>query len=152
ALCKKLLGRNRLEAKELTGLVLVGGPTLTPCVSRIIERDVGVEARHYVDPMTIVARGAALFASTQRLPAGMRRRAGSGAIELHLEYEAMTTDPAPLLVGRVLAPAPPPPGLRVALERDDGGFRAPPAAVAPNGAFAVDLRLATAQLNVFRVA
>ncbi|MGE3767541.1 MAG: Hsp70 family protein, partial [Kofleriaceae bacterium] len=58
-LCKKLLARNRIDAKELSGLVMVGGPTLTPCVPRQIYFDVGVEAKHYVDPMTIVARGAA---------------------------------------------------------------------------------------------
>ena len=149
-LCKKMLGRNRLDAKELSGLVMVGGPTLTPCVARQIHFDVGIEAKHYVDPMTIVARGAALFASTQRLPAGLRKRRGA-AIELHLEYEAMTTDPSPLIVGKVTSPMPPPPGLEIVMVRDDGGFTAPRARVQPNGAFAVDLSLAPSQLNVFEV-
>jgi len=151
-LCKKLLGRNRIAASELTGLVMVGGPTLTPCVARTIHADVGVEAKHYVDPMTIVARGAALFASTQRVPAAMRKRAAGAAIELHLEYEVMTTDPSPLLVGKVTSPMPPPPGLHIAMERDDGGFRAPPSTVQRDGAFAVDLRLVPSTLNVFRIA
>ncbi len=151
ALCGKLLKRNRLDAKELSGLVMVGGPTLTPCVPRMIHFDVGVEAKHYVDPMTIVARGAALFASTQRMPAELRKKRVGAAIELHLEYEAMTTDPAPLLVGKVTSPAPPPPGLRITMASDDGKFTAPAAAVQPNGAFAIDLRLATSSLNVFRV-
>ncbi len=150
-LCTKLLRRNRIEAGELTGLVMVGGPTLTPCVPRMIQFEVGVEAKHYVDPMTIVARGAALFASTQRLPANLRRKREGAAIELQIEYEAMTTDPQPLLVGRVVSPAPPPPGLRIVMERDDGTFRAPPAAVQPNGAFAVDLQLAPSQLNLFKI-
>ncbi|MCX5743932.1 MAG: Hsp70 family protein [Proteobacteria bacterium] len=150
-LCNKLLKRNRIEAGELTGLVMVGGPTLTPCVSRMIQFEVGVEAKHYVDPMTIVARGAALFASTQRLPATLRTRKAGTAIELHLEYEAMTTDPQPLLVGRVVSPAPPPPGLKIVMTRDDGGFRTPAATVQPNGAFAIDLTLVPSQLNVFAV-
>jgi molecular chaperone DnaK len=151
ALCIKLLKRNRVEAAELSGLVMVGGPTLTPCVARQIHFDVGVEAKHYVDPMTIVARGAALFASTQRMPAAMRRKKVGAAIELHLEYEAMTTDPSPLIVGKVTSPVPPPPGLKITVERDDGQFRAPLSAVQPNGAFAVDLRLNPSQLNVFKV-
>ncbi len=151
ALCIKILKRNRVEAAELSGLVMVGGPTLTPCVARQIHFDVGVEAKHYVDPMTIVARGAALFASTQRLPATMRKKRVGAAIELHLEYEAMTTDPAPLIVGKVTSPVPPPPGLKITVERDDGQFRAPLSAVQPNGAFAIDLRLNPSQLNVFKV-
>jgi molecular chaperone DnaK len=163
ALCTKLLERNRLAAAELSGLVMVGGPTLTPCVAEQIGRDVGIAARHYVDPMTIVARGAALFASTQRLPAGLRKKRAGAAIELHLEYEAMTTDPSPLVVGKVTSPVPPPPGLKITVEREGAnatpgegpGFLAPPlsvmAPVQPNGAFAVDLRLLPAQLNVFRL-
>lgn len=151
ALCGKLLKRNRIEAAELSGLVMVGGPTLTPCVAKQIRFDVGVEAKHYVDPMTIVARGAALFASTQRLPVGMRTKRAGAAIELHLEYEAMTTDPSPLIVGKVTSPMPPPPGLKITVERDDGQFRAPLSPVQPNGAFAIDLRLNPSQLNVFKV-
>jgi molecular chaperone DnaK len=150
-LCNKLLGRNRIAATELSGLVMVGGPTLTPCVARQIHFDVGVEAKHYVDPMTIVARGAALFASTQRLPANLRKRHTGAAIELHLEYEAMTTDPAPLIVGRVTSPVPPPPGLAILVERDDGKFRAPASKVTPDGAFAIDLQLEPSTLNAFRV-
>ncbi|HEX7839702.1 MAG TPA: Hsp70 family protein [Kofleriaceae bacterium] len=151
ALCSKLLARNRLPAGELSGLVMVGGPTLTPCVARQIRSGVGVEARHYVDPMTIVARGAALFASTQRLPPALRKKRAGAAIELHLEYEATTTDPAPLVVGKVVSPAPPPPGLRITMERDDSGFGAAPAPVRPDGAFAIDLGLLPNALNVFRV-
>jgi molecular chaperone DnaK len=151
ALCIKILKRNRVEASELSGLVMVGGPTLTPCVARQIHFDVGVEAKHYVDPMTIVARGAALFASTQRMPSTMRRKKVGAAIELHLEYEAMTTDPSPLIVGKVTSPVPPPPGMKITVERDDGQFRAPLSPVQPNGAFAVDLRLNPSQLNVFKV-
>ena len=150
-LCNKLLGRNRISAAELSGLVMVGGPTFTPCVARTIQDVVGVEAKHFVDPMTIVARGAALFASTQRVPAALRRRRAGAAIELQFEFEAMTTDPAPLLVGKVTSPAPPPPGLAITMERDDGRFRAP-GRVQPNGAFAIDLQLLPSQLNVFRVA
>ncbi|MBA3459109.1 MAG: Hsp70 family protein [Deltaproteobacteria bacterium] len=150
-LCNKLLKRNRVEATELSGLVMVGGPTLTPCVAKQIHFDVGVEAKHYVDPMTIVARGAALFASTQRMPVEMRKKKIGAAIELHLEYEAMTTDPSPLIVGKVTSPVPPPPGLKITVERDDGQFKAPLSPVQPNGGFAVDLQLAISQLNVFKV-
>lgn len=142
-LCGKLLKRNRIDAKELSGLVMVGGPTLTPCVPRQIHFDVGVEARHYVDPMTIVARGAALFASTQRLPPTIRKKRAGAAIELHLEYEPMTTDPSPLVVGKVTSPVPPPPGLKIQVQG------APLAPVQPNGAFAIDLRLQPNQLNAF---
>jgi len=150
-LCNKLLARNRVAASDLSGLVLVGGPTQTPCVVRQIHFDVGIEATHEVDPMTIVARGAALFSSTQRLPEMLRRRPRRGAIELQLEYEATTTDPSPLIVGRVAAPIPPPPGMAISVERGDGGFRSAPVPLQPDGTFAIDVRLAPNALNVFQI-
>src|SRR5690606_4674619 len=100
AMCKELLARAGLAASELRGLVMVGGPTLTPCVPRLIQRELGIEARHHIDPMTIVATGAAIFASTQKLPDSLRARP-PGATVMQLEYEPMTTNPEPLLAGRV---------------------------------------------------
>lgn len=146
-LCARVLARNRIEARHLSGLVMVGGPTLTPCVLRIVSSELGIEAAHSGDPMTIVARGAALFASTQRLPAGLRRHGGA-AIGLQLEYEAMTTNPEPLVAGKVIAPSPPPPGLRITLTRDREHHVA---AVQPSGSFTAELRLERSTVNVFQI-
>ena len=150
SMCEELLRRNRLEAKELNGLVMVGGPTLTPCVPRLIESKLGVEARHFLDPMSIVATGAALFASTQKLPAELRTAGTSkGAVELALEYEAMTTDPAPLLAIRP-APAHAARIASIRVRRVDGGYDSGPIR-ARNGAFAVDLAVRENVLNSFHV-
>lgn len=150
AMCKELLRRNRLAAKELNGLVMVGGPTLTPCVPRLLSREIGIEARHFLDPMSIVATGAALFASTQKLSPELRAAgSSSGAVELTLEYESMTTDPAPLLAGRV-APAHVARVAAVRVTREGGGYDSGP--VKPkNGAFAVDLAVREGAQNLFRV-
>ncbi|WP_163995571.1 Hsp70 family protein [Pyxidicoccus caerfyrddinensis] len=150
ALCKRLLARNRLGAKELKGLVLVGGPTLTPCVPKLIQEELQLEARHAGDPMTMVATGAAIFASTQKLPANLRSaRAGSvPAVELQLEFEPMTTDPEPLVVGRV-DPARLPAGVAVTAVREGGGFTSAPARVDAQGRFALELALNPNSLNVF---
>jgi molecular chaperone DnaK len=150
AMCAELLRRNRLGAKELNGLVMVGGPTLTPCVPRLIEQELGIEARHFLDPMSIVAIGAALFASTQKLPAELRAAGASrGAVEIALEHEAMTTDPAPLLAGR-MAPAHAARVASVRVRRDDGGWDSGP--VKPkDGAFAVELAVRENTLNLFHL-
>ncbi|MEP7120877.1 MAG: Hsp70 family protein [Byssovorax sp.] len=150
SMCEELLRRNRLAAKELNGLVMVGGPTLTPCVPRLIEAKLGVEARHFLDPMSIVATGAALFASTQKLPTELRAAGTSrGAVELGLEYEAMTTDPEPLLAIRpAAADAARLASLRVI--RDDGGYDSGPIH-SRNGAFVVDLKVRENALNLFRI-
>jgi molecular chaperone DnaK len=154
-LCKTLLSRNRLAASGLKGIVLVGGPTRTPALPRIIERELGLDARHQMDPTTIVAAGAALFASTQKLPAALRAGAGarpSGAAALELEYESMTTNPAPLLVGRAEVPGGTA-GVTVRVVRDGEAqpFDSGQVAVLDKGVFTVSLTLREGQLNAFRI-
>jgi molecular chaperone DnaK len=146
AMCKELLDRAGLKASDLRGLVMVGGPTLTPCVPRLIQWELGIEARHRIDPMTIVATGAAIFASTQQLPENLRTRP-AGATVLQLEYEPMTTNPEPLLAGKVEGAG----TAKVAkfrAVRSDGGFDSKPIAV-KKGRFGIDLALERQALNVF---
>jgi molecular chaperone DnaK len=148
-LCRSLLGRNWLPASGLKGIVLVGGPTRTPLLPRTLQAELGMEARHLMDPTTIVAAGAALFASTQKLPVSLRPRR-SGELHLELEYESMTTNPAPLLTGKVEADRGVG-GLVLRVARSDGGFTTKPVAVSAQGTFAVPLALVTGSLNVFRI-
>jgi len=145
ALCKKILTRNRMHAEQLSGLVLVGGPTRTPCVPRIVSAVLGIEVGHSADPMTIVASGAALFASTQRLPTELRRKRAA-PFALQLEYEAMTTNPNPLVVGKVLAPSPVPAGLSIILARNGRELAAP---VQANGTFSFELSLTPSASHTF---
>src|SRR6185436_10748702 len=115
----------------------------------IIKEQLSLEARHFVDPMTIVATGAAVFASTQKVPAALRAGSRSAdAVELSLEFEPMTTDPEPLLVGK-LDRAKLPSGGTVRALRGDGGFSSRPAPVDPQGRFAIDLSLRPNVLNNF---
>jgi molecular chaperone DnaK len=154
-LCKTLLARNRLTASGLKGIVLVGGPTRTPMLPRMIEEQLGLDARHQMDPTTIVAAGAALFASTQKLPAALRsdgRAHSPDTLALELEYESMTTNPAPLLVGRTDSSGSSD-GVAIRLIRDGdvGPFDSGPIAVSAQGVFTAQLRLREGQLNVFRI-
>jgi molecular chaperone DnaK len=154
-LCKTMLARNRMTGLTLKGIVLVGGPTRTPALQRIIQAELGLDVHHQMDPTIIVAAGAALFASTQKLPAALRpalEAHASAAVSLELEYESMTTNPAPLLVGRA-AYGGGPVGLTVRVSSDgkDGGFDSGPLPLSTQGAFTVGLKLSAGSLNVFRI-
>ncbi|HYT90439.1 MAG TPA: Hsp70 family protein, partial [Gemmataceae bacterium] len=101
-----VLTEKHLEPGDIEKVVLVGGPTLTPYLrQRLADRaeGLGIPLEFGVDPMTIVARGAALFAATQRLEQTAPVEAGQFALQL--EYQPVGADPEPLVGGKVLPPA-----------------------------------------------
>ena len=60
---KKLLERNNLKGSSLDSLILVGGPTFSPIIRKMLEKQI-CKPDTSVDPMTVVSKGAALYAST----------------------------------------------------------------------------------------
>ncbi len=60
---KELLKRNNLDGEKLGSLILVGGPTLSPIVREMLAQQICTPDTS-VDPMTVVSKGAALYAST----------------------------------------------------------------------------------------
>lgn len=63
-ICKELLKRNNLTNEQLGKLILVGGPTHSPLVREMLKEQVTPNVDTSINPMTAVAEGAALYAST----------------------------------------------------------------------------------------
>jgi molecular chaperone DnaK len=61
---KELLKRNNLRGDDLDALILVGGPTHSPILRRMLREQITENVDISVDPMTVVAQGAAIYAST----------------------------------------------------------------------------------------
>lgn len=151
-LCRKLLKRNQLTGADLHAVVMVGGPTQTPFLPSILHAELGAEARHMGDPTTIVATGAALFASTQRLRDVTVQKAaagGGGGLAVSLEFESMTTNRRPLVVGRFAEGEAA--ELAVEISSADGSFQSGRIDVHENGAFSASLVLQEGQLNLFHL-
>jgi molecular chaperone DnaK len=60
---QNLLNRNNLDGSKLTALILVGGPTNSPILRRMLTQQICTPDTS-VDAMTAVAKGAAIYAST----------------------------------------------------------------------------------------
>lgn len=151
-LCRKMLERHDLAPSQLKRLVLVGGPTLTPALPRILEDSLAIEARHYVDPSKAVAIGAAIYASTQRVPAGMRASAKlSSGPSVELSYESMTNDSKPMVAGQLLERGAAGGDWRVRVISEPVRFESEWTPVRPDGAFAVRVQLEANRLNVFEL-
>ena len=85
-ICKQLLQRNNLTGEKLSRVILVGGPTHSPLIRRMLREQITPIVDTSIDPMTVVATGAALYASTIDNKAEVKIEVGT--VKLNLEYEA----------------------------------------------------------------
>lgn len=103
---RQVLAEQRLEPEHVERVLLVGGPTMMPYLrQRLADRKdgLGIPLEFGVDPLTVVARGAAVFARTQRTEA-QPVVAAAGQYAVQLEYKPAGPDPEPLVGGMVVAP------------------------------------------------
>ena len=87
-ICKELLKRNNLQGSDLSTILLVGGPTYSPILRGMLKDQICPNVNTSIDPMTAVASGAALFASTKDIPAKHQKR-DKTKIQLDLKYEEL---------------------------------------------------------------
>jgi molecular chaperone DnaK len=83
---KELLKRNNLRGADLDELILVGGPTHSTILQRMLREQITEKMDTTTDPMTIVAQGAAIYASGIETGTGTgtepkpKSKSGSGSI------------------------------------------------------------------------
>lgn len=88
---KDLIKRNNLTADDLSSIILVGGPTFQQTLRRMIAEQITDKVDTSIDPMTAVARGATLFASTKDIPRELQKRDSTKA-QLTLKYPETTVE------------------------------------------------------------
>lgn len=118
---EELLAEVGVLASDLRGIVLVGGPTRSPRLRAVLTERFGDILQTRVDPMTVVARGAALHAASliRRPSANVAAKTPDGLRTLRVEYTPVTDRPSVTVgisggAGRLEE------GLSVRLTRTDG--------------------------------
>jgi len=90
---KYLLKRNNLKGSDLSALILVGGPTYSPILRRMLKEQITEKTDTSVDPMTVVAKGAALFASTISISEEVKETTRDKTkLQIDINYEATSVD------------------------------------------------------------
>jgi molecular chaperone DnaK len=105
-ICRRVLADRRLKLSNIERVLLVGGPTLTPYLREFLsdpKEGLGIPLEFSLDPLTVVARGAARFAGTQKREDSLPPVAIAGQYLLDLEYKPVGNDREPFIGGRVLA-------------------------------------------------
>lgn len=103
-LAKETLISARLNENDLDKILLVGGPTRTPLLRKMLERTFGVPLDFSVDPMTVVGQGAAVYASTLVRASTGQSRNSDGLVEMKLVYETVSADLQPIIAGKIVYP------------------------------------------------
>lgn len=98
-LCRKILRDNGLTHEDIDRVVLIGGPSKMPLIRERVSQQLGIAVDLKTDPMTAVARGAAIFAESRDWSEarGQRKSArktsnAKGEIELRMQYTARVSD------------------------------------------------------------
>lgn len=151
AICRRVLASHGIAEGSLQRVVLVGGPTVMPALRRKVGEALQAGFGDGLDPMTLVAEGAALFAGTVALdgrPAPQTPTATASGPKVWLQYPAMTSDETPFLVGKLLEPG----DIRaIRLERGDGEWSGEDAALSADRAFSTMLSLSLRQVSTFKI-
>jgi molecular chaperone DnaK len=91
-MCLHLLERNNLTSDNLEYFVLVGGPTMSPVLRKMLTEQI-MKPDTSVDPMTIVSTGAALYASTVNVSEAVWEESrDKSKLQLELAFEPTTVE------------------------------------------------------------
>jgi len=121
-LAMHVLEKNNLTKNKLDAIILVGGPTLSPVFQKMIKVKISEKIDTSVNPMTIVAKGAALFASTKDAIIGI---APNEEVVLDINYETATLEAETFInvkINKEKTKATLPDKVKLILERGDNGF------------------------------
>jgi molecular chaperone DnaK len=98
-----LLERNNLNGASLDSLILVGGPTFSPVLRKMLEAQI-CKPDTSADPMTVVSKGAALYASTVDVSEEVREQTRDKTkIQLEIANESSTVETEEFVSIKILA-------------------------------------------------
>lgn len=152
-IARRVLAEKGLAPADVQKLVFVGGPTLAPYFREQVREALGIPFDFSVDPLTVVARGAAIFAGTQRLsPAPARTPGPATRLSIELLYKPVGADPEPLVGGKVVPAAGTSlSGYTIEIVNQQSRWRSGKVGLKENGAFQITARAQRGVQNTFSI-
>ncbi|CAI8312675.1 MAG: Chaperone protein DnaK [Cryomorphaceae bacterium] len=150
---KELLTKNNLNGKTIADLILVGGPTFSPILRELLEDQV-CNPNTKVDPMTVVARGAAIYAMQFDVDETIQEEVKDKTkIQLELSYESQSVEEEEMLVVKLnksKTDGDIPEKLFTVVKRTDGGWESDKSELSETGDI-IELKLRPGKPNIFEV-
>ena len=151
-ICLKVLKDKNLPASAVQKVILVGGPTKAPYFREILNSNLGIEADFSMDPLTVVAKGAAIFAGTQKVDTSFLKRAkvGEYSIEMLESNKSIGHETDPLAGGKVSDPnGGSVDGFTIEFVNNKTQWRSGKVSIRADGVFLVNLLAERNERNVF---
>jgi molecular chaperone DnaK len=104
---RKVLQDKNLGVQAVQRVIVVGGPTKAPYFREMLRDGLGIPIDFSQDPLTVVARGAAVFAGTQKISASLQKKAAVGEFQVQIseKYKPVGHETDPLIAGKVTSPS-----------------------------------------------
>ena len=149
----QILKNQGLSSSDISQLILVGGPTQIPYLRSRLKDEFNITTDYKIDPITVVAQGAAVFAASQLIPDEFAKRDYS-KVFVKLAYNPMTTEVDSSVGGR-FSPAKNeenlPEGMRVQIKSTSGDWESGMIEVKDNAFFTM-ITLREHKVNTFNLA
>lgn len=103
-LTKETLKESGIKSDSVEKIILVGGPTQIPYIKERLRVDLGVTVDSSADPLTSVAKGACVFAISQKIPPEFFENnplSTGDEKKLKLNYESLTSETEETISGIV---------------------------------------------------
>lgn len=150
-ICKRVLDEKNLSPSAVEKTILVGGPTLAPYFREILAETLGIPLEFSIDPLTVVARGAAIFAGTQQLELQYMPEVKAGEYQIDLKYKPVGPDEDPQVRGTVLADEGVLQGFSIEFVNEGTKWRSGKIPLKETGRFRVNLLAEKGSQNVFLI-
>ena len=101
ALCDKAIAESKITKEQIAKILLVGGTTLVPAIREALKSYYNIELDTSIDPMTVVARGAAIYGSSYKVPhEETEATVTENDITVVMEYAPATSEDTANIIGR----------------------------------------------------
>ena len=148
-----LLKRNNLNGDSLDSLILVGGPTLSPILREMLKDQI-CEPDTSSDPMTVVSKGAALYASTINLSEEIKEESRDNTkLQLAIDHEASSVETEEFVTLKILddkTDGEIPEKVLAVIARGDGAWTSEKVEINKIGEI-FDVQLSEGKTNVFNI-
>jgi molecular chaperone DnaK len=154
-IARRVLREKNVAPAAVEKLVFVGGPTMAPYFREAVQSMLGIPLDLTIDPLTVVARGAAIFASTQTIPRSPAKSAPArvaGEFTVEILAKPVGADTEPLVGGRVAPPSGASlGGCTIELVNRQSKWRSGKLSLNETGAFQITARAEKGVQNIFEL-